>query len=64
MALTPKQEAFAQAIADGHNQSDAYRLAYDAADSSPATIWQRACGLAKHPQVAACRRAVRAVLRG
>ena len=28
MKLTAKQEAFAQAIADGMNQSDAYRKAY------------------------------------
>jgi len=28
MALTPKQEAFAQAIVTGISQSDAYRLAY------------------------------------
>ena len=28
MALTPKQEAFAQAIVTGVSQSDAYRLAY------------------------------------
>lgn len=28
MALTPKQEAFAQAIVTGANQSDAYRAAY------------------------------------
>lgn len=26
--LTPKQEAFAQAVASGKNQSDAYRMAY------------------------------------
>ena len=30
MALTAKQEAFAQGIADGLNQSDAYRSAYNA----------------------------------
>ena len=29
MTLTAKQEAFAQAIADGMNQSDAYRTAYN-----------------------------------
>jgi len=28
MALTPKQEAFAQAIVSGMNQTDAYRSAY------------------------------------
>lgn len=35
-ALTPKQEAFAQAVASGKNQSDAYRAAY-AADKMKAT---------------------------
>lgn len=28
MELTPKQEAFAQAVVSGKNQSDAYRIAY------------------------------------
>ena len=28
MELTPKQESFAQAVASGMNQSDAYRAAY------------------------------------
>ncbi len=28
--MTPKQEKFAQAVASGKNQSDAYREAYDA----------------------------------
>lgn len=35
-ALTPKQEAFAQAVASGKNQSDAYRAAY-VADKMKAT---------------------------
>ena len=30
MALTPKQEKFAQEVASGKNNSDAYRAAYDA----------------------------------
>ena len=60
--LTRKQEAFAQAVIDGHNQSDAYRLSYDADASSPATIWQRACELAKHPRVAERIEALRSTL--
>lgn len=52
MALTAKQEAFAQAIADGLNQSDAYRHAYDAERMKPTAIWQEASTLSEHPQVA------------
>lgn len=37
-ALTPKREKFAQAVASGKNQSDAYRSAFDAAGMKPATI--------------------------
>lgn len=29
MALTPKQEKFAQCVADGMTQADAYRIAFD-----------------------------------
>lgn len=38
MSLTAKQEAFAQAIASGMNQSNAYRAAYNAGTMSAATI--------------------------
>jgi hypothetical protein len=38
VALTAKQEAFAQAIASGMNQSDAYRAAYDAANMKPNVV--------------------------
>jgi len=38
VALTGKQEAFAQAIVSGMNQSDAYRAAYNAGTMSAATI--------------------------
>ncbi|NQV95447.1 MAG: hypothetical protein HQ482_10030 [Sphingomonadales bacterium] len=44
--LTPKQEAFAQAIADGNNQAEAYRLAYDVGPrTKPETIYKRASEL-------------------
>ena len=36
--LSPKQEAFAQAVAAGMNQSDAYRAAYDASRMKPSSI--------------------------
>ena len=45
MALTAKQEAFAQAIADGMNQSDAYRSAYNAGKMKPESVQQTASRL-------------------
>lgn len=44
-ALTPKQEAFCQAVADGMTQADAYRTAYKAANMKPETIHARASEL-------------------
>ncbi len=38
MALTRKQEEFCQAIADGMNQSDAYRKAYSTEKMKPVSI--------------------------
>lgn len=40
--LTAKQEAFAQAIADGLGQADAYRMAYDAEGMKDSTIYSKA----------------------
>lgn len=42
MALTPKQEAFAQAVASGKTQAEAYRIAYNAENSKPETIHSKA----------------------
>lgn len=42
MTLTAKQEAFCQAIADGKNQSDAYRSAYNAGRMKAETIQSKA----------------------
>ena len=42
MALTHKQEAFAQAVASSMNQSDAYRAAYRAGNMKAATIQSKA----------------------
>jgi phage terminase small subunit len=50
--LTRKQEVFACAIADGADQTAAYRIAYDADRMSPPAIWTEASQLAKHPMVA------------
>ena len=49
--LTDKQEAFAQAIFEGSNFSDAYRQAYDAANMSNACIHTEACLLVQNPKV-------------
>ena len=49
--LTDKQEAFAQAIFEGANFSDAYRQAYDAANMSAASIHTEACLLVQNPKV-------------
>ena len=38
MALTAKQEAFAQAVASGMSQSDAYRAAYDASRTKSESV--------------------------
>ena len=53
MALTAKQEAFCQAVADGMNQSDAYRTAYDAKGMAAATVQNSAYKLMQNGEVAA-----------
>lgn len=43
MALTPKKEKFAQCVASGMNQSDAYRAAYDVKpETTAASVSQQA----------------------
>ncbi len=49
--LTNKQEAFAQGIVSGMNQSDAYRSAYSTVKMSDAVIWINASKLANHNKV-------------
>lgn len=49
--LTPKQEAFADGIAAGMTQSDAYREAYPGTKMTPKQIWEEASKLAAHPKV-------------
>jgi phage terminase small subunit len=43
--LTAKQEEFAKAIAEGMNQSDAYRSAYSTNRMTDKTIWENASRL-------------------
>lgn len=49
--LTAKQEAFAQGIANGLGQADAYRAAYDAEDMKDETIYPHASRLMKNDKV-------------
>ena len=43
--LTSKQEAFAQAVADGMSQADAYRAAYNTEKFKPEALWVNASKL-------------------
>jgi hypothetical protein len=51
--LTAKQEAFAQGIADGMGQADAYRTAYDAWHMKDETIYPNASRLMSNSKVVA-----------
>lgn len=51
--LTEKQEAFAQGLAEGLTNTEAYRRAYDTSGMQTGTIHNEACKLAMHPKVAA-----------
>jgi len=50
--LTLKQEAFAEALANGATNSEAYRSAYNADGMAAAVVHTEACKLAQHPKVA------------
>lgn len=51
--LTEKQEAFAQGLAEGLTNAEAYRKAYDTSNMQPATVHNEASRLAQHPGVSA-----------
>ena len=51
--LTDKQESFASLVASGKNQTEAYRLSYDAERMADATVWTEASLLLSNPKVAA-----------
>lgn len=53
MSLTPKREAFAQAVASGMTQADAYRAAFDASKMKPETIQSAASRLMAYSKVSA-----------
>jgi len=50
--LTAKQEAFAQAIASGKTQADAYRDAYNAENMKENSVWTNASKLMSDAKVA------------
>lgn len=50
--LTEKQEMFAQGLAEGLTNAEAYRRAYDTSTMQPGTIHNESCKLAQHPKVA------------
>jgi phage terminase small subunit len=51
--LTAKQEDFAKRIAEGMNQSDAYRSAYNTSRMTDKSVWEKASELAKDVKVTA-----------
>ena len=53
MSITPKQEKFAQEVASGKSQADAYRAAFDCARSKPETVRRKASELMAHGNVSA-----------
>lgn len=51
--LTAKQEKFCQSIADGMNQTDAYKSAYSAKNQTEKTLWANASRIANNSKVLA-----------
>jgi uncharacterized small protein (DUF1192 family) len=61
MSLTAKQEAFAQAVARGLTQADAYREAFNvSAETKPETVYKRASELMSRGEIAGRIEALRA----
>lgn len=52
VALTPKQEAFAQAVVSGLTISDAYRSAYSTGNMKASTVNREAKSLSDDPKIA------------
>lgn len=51
--LTAQQEAFAQALASGESQAEAYRIAYPRSRQwTPAHVHEQASKLVRHPKIA------------
>jgi hypothetical protein len=62
MALTAKQEAFAQGLADGLSQAAAYRAVYETDNMLASTVVEEASRLAANPNVSAMARELKAAL--
>lgn len=62
MTLTPKQEKFAQAVASGMTQADAYRHAYNAENMADSTIHEEASRTANDRKVSARIKALQKAL--
>ena len=62
MSLTAKQEKFAQSLADGKTQADAYRAAYSSAKMKPESIWSKASELMADVKVASRVASLKALL--
>ncbi len=63
MQLTPKQELFAQMVASGKSQSEAYRESYNADKMKDSTIWSNASRLMENSKVLARIEDIRATAR-
>jgi hypothetical protein len=61
VSLTPKRERFAQLVAAGFTQSDAYRQTHATTTDRQATVWNDAHVLASVPEVAARIDALKAI---
>lgn len=59
IGLTPKQEAFAQAVVSGMTHADAYRSAYNAARMKPSTVQSKAYELLRNGEITARVEALR-----
>ncbi len=64
MNLTPKQEAFCQAIVAGNSQPAPYRTAYDASGSTPKSVNENASKLMTNTKVISRVEALRAPVLG
>lgn len=52
MALTPRQDAFARAVAEGKSQAEAYRAAYPKSEKwKPSSVWEKASALMSNVKV-------------
>lgn len=58
--LTQQQEIFAQEVAKGKSQAEAYRAAYQVGTSKPKTVYENACRLMADSNVSARVRAIQA----